>query len=189
MRNVRISHFLFQCSACLIILSATGCATHMAPMQSFPARPASKLSGYGTVYLQKATIAPAYASHGANIKAVNKIDEHLAKQVHSIYSDVKVISKNADTRSEVGKSALLISPYVEEIKWIGGAARFWVGAMAGSSAMNMRVTFTDIESGAVIAEPIFWASASAYSGPFGVADNAMLGKIAADVGNYIHIGQ
>ena len=75
---------------------------------------------------------------------------------------------------------LLIEPTVTELKFVGGAKRFWAGAMAGSSAVVLKAKFTEKETGKLIANPEFYSKASAMSGAysFGGNDNAMLRRIA-----------
>ena len=85
----------------------------------------------------------------------------------------------------------MIKPRIEEIKFIGGAARFWVGAMAGSSALNPRLTITDLNSNQVIADRVCYAVAGAYSGggSVGGSDNRMLETVAANTAEYARLNQ
>lgn len=59
--------------------------------------------------------------------------------------------------------------------------------MAGSSAVLMQVRFTDVNSGEVIVQPVFYAKAAAMSGAwtFGAQDNAMLSRLADNACNYV----
>jgi len=76
-------------------------------------------------------------------------------------------------------------------KFIGGAARFWAGAMAGSSAVLMQVTFRDGNTGQIIADNEFYRVANAcYEGlTIGVPDNLMLEEIARDVASYCSLNR
>jgi hypothetical protein len=58
--------------------------------------------------------------------------------------------------------------------------------LAGSSAVVMRVTYTDEDTGAVIASPDFYQHASAMGGAFSVggSDNAMLVRVANLITTY-----
>lgn len=82
---------------------------------------------------------------------------------------------------------LVIEPRVRELKFVGGAGRFWGGSLAGSSAVRMTVTLTDKASGQVIAEPEFYQRAAAMGGAysFGGTDNAMLVRISSVVDEYL----
>lgn len=159
---------------------APGCATNIRRASGPPQSPTVKFSSFDTVTLKHIEIAPAFASAPANQKAGKKIDELLFMEMQKVFADLR---DNAEAPAQRG---LLIEPLIEEIKFIGGAARFWVGSMAGSSAVLMKVTYRDVATGEVIADPEFYQSASAFQGSFsvGVADNRMLSAIASEIASY-----
>jgi hypothetical protein len=70
---------------------------------------------------------------------------------------------------------------------VSGAARFWVGAMAGSSDMSMRLTFTDAATGTVTREKLL----STANNPFGAAwtfggsDRSLPADMGRIIGEYI----
>ena len=158
-----------------------GCATtYIGPEDAPPPQPAKeKLSGFSTVLLQHVTLAEEYQDSSANQAAVQKIDENLVLEMRSVFPDLKQ-GENPEAGSSATGRTLIIEPFVEKIKFIGGGARFFAGALAGSSAVVMRVTFRDAESGSVIAEPAFYQRAAAMGGAFsfGATDNNMLIRIA-----------
>jgi hypothetical protein len=80
---------------------------------------------------------------------------------------------------------LLIEPKIEEMKFVPKAARMWVGAMAGSSYVLISMKITEKETGQVIATPMFYAHASAWSGAWGTGDDSMLTRIASNMAGYI----
>jgi hypothetical protein len=82
---------------------------------------------------------------------------------------------------------LVITPLITEIKFISGGSRFWAGSLAGSSAVILKVTITEKETGKVIATPIFYAKAAAMGGAwtFGATDNIMLVRIANRLTDYL----
>ena len=99
---------------------------------------------------------------------------------NNVFTGIKVVDKSTgkpETRT------LVIRPPIKEIKFIGGAARFWVGPMAGSSAVLMEVSFVDKETGDVIAAPQFYRVANAWGGgmSMGGADNMMLSQVVQDI--------
>ena len=63
------------------------------------------------------------------------------------------------------------------------------GAIAGSSAVIIRVTISEKETGRVIATPEFFARAAAMSGShsFGAADNVMLIRVAGRLTDYLRV--
>jgi hypothetical protein len=162
------------------LLFTTGCATHLSKPKHAPVVPTVKLSEFENVEMKAVGIAKAFASHSANQKALKKIDETLFKNMATIFPNLKRIEQDG-TFSSTGRRTLQITPYIKEIKFIGGAARFWVGALAGSSAVLMQATLRDSSSNEIIADPEFYRRAM---GAMGIADNRMLGLIADDIVKY-----
>jgi hypothetical protein len=150
--------------------------------------PTAAFSGYGSYLLKPLTMLAPYAGQGPNEKAAAKIREHIDAEIAPILSAWTV----AGTAS--GKTGTLaIEPVVEQIKFIGGATRFWAGAFAGSSYVVMRLRISDQQTGAVLGQPEFFQRAAAISGAWSVGgqDNDMLRRIV-DIataylnGNYQH---
>ncbi|MBI4682722.1 MAG: hypothetical protein HY757_06440 [Nitrospirae bacterium] len=164
----------------LAMIFTQGCATKMSKPSSAPQPAKVKFSEFNAVEMKHIEISPEYASSDANQKAAKKINEHLDNKMRMVFSGL-----NNGKEQSAGRT-LLIEPYIKEIKFISGGARFWVGAMAGSSAVLMKVTFTDKATGEVIAEPEFYRDANAMGGAYsmGSTDNLMLELVAQDVANY-----
>ncbi len=82
---------------------------------------------------------------------------------------------------------LVLKPRIKQIKFISGGARFWAGAMAGSSAVVMSVEIVDKENGKIIAHPDFYQHANAMGGAwsFGSTDNIMLVRITEIIDAYL----
>ncbi len=170
--------------AFVVIASMTSnCATHIAKPKSAPTTSQVRFSDFKNVEMKAVGISPKFASSGANQKALKKIDKELSENLQMTLSNFKRLEAGEEF-SKTGTRTLQITPYVKEIKFINGAVRFWVGAMAGSSAVLMQTTFVDSKTGKVIADPEFYRSANVFSGPFGIADNLMLDSIARDVSDY-----
>ena len=159
---------------------AQGCATKLTKPAVPPQPTTVKLSTFETVTMKKVEIAPEFASAGANQKAARKINEVLVYNMRMVFPNLREAS------GEDVQTGLLIEPLIQEIKFIGGAARFWVGAMAGSSAVLIKVSFRDASTGELIGEPQFYRAANAYTGGWsmGSTDNRMLEDIAKDIVNY-----
>ncbi len=164
----------------VLALFLQGCATNLRQPKSAPQPTSKKLSTFQAVQMKAVTVSPAFAKAGANQKAAKKINENLAKEMKLVFPNLQDAGKPAVP------GTLVITPVVEEIKFIGGFARYMVGAMAGSSAILMKVTYTDADSGAVIGEPEFYRVANARGGAYsmGVTDNLMLTEVARDIAYY-----
>lgn len=175
--------------ALLLFLTMTmvGCATQIVEKPSAVTRATTPLGEFDRVVLVEAEIAPTYAEHGANIKAVNKIDEILEEQLPGVLGnlEVRTLAEYKTMKSSLDADVLVIRPYVKQVKFIGGAARFWAGAMAGSSVVVMDVFFESGAGGEPLSTPGFQRTAGAYSDVVGVASNRMLNDVAQDVINYV----
>lgn len=168
-------------SAAFITIYLTGCATnYIKTSGEMNPPPKAKFSEFQQFEMRKLTISPEYADHPANKKAAAKIQELLHLRMDSLLE-----TWNQKSAGSAGQT-LVIEPEVTQIKFIGGAARFWAGALAGSSAVTMKVTYKDQSSGETIAEPNFYQHANAIGGAysFGGTDNSMLNRIANLVMNY-----
>ncbi len=169
----------------LLAFFLLGCATNIRKPAG-PPQPATKnFSTFETVEMAHVTIEPPFDKSGANKKAAKKIDENLFVSMRNVFPGLIETSTTSSTSGSPGET-LLIIPVIEEIKFIGGAARFWVGAMAGSSAVLMQVTYKDKATGDILADPEFYDSAGAYSGrwSYGATDNLMLDKIVQQIVTY-----
>ncbi|MDZ4199019.1 MAG: hypothetical protein U1E27_07015 [Kiritimatiellia bacterium] len=165
---------------CLIAgMLVMGCATRLTKPAGIPAPVKVRLGTFANVELRPVTISDAYAGAGANQKAGRKINELLNAQMAYVFPHVNAAEKKD------GKT-LEIIPLIKEIKFIGGAARFWAGAMAGSSAVLMEVTYLDKETGEEIARAEFYDQANAYAGAqnMGATDNLMLQTVVKQIIDY-----
>jgi len=62
------------------------------------------------------------------------------------------------------KNSLLIEPFVDDIRFVGGATRSYTGFYAGDSGVTLRVTFTDLSQDKIIASPAFYQRTAAMAG-------------------------
>jgi hypothetical protein len=167
---------------CIGMLVA-GCATTITKPTAAPQPCKEKLGTFAAVEMEHVTLAPASAGAGANQKAAKKIDELLASSLRNIFPGMKVVDKAGEAPAA---KTLVIRPQIKEIKFIGGAARFWVGAMAGSSAVLMQMDYVNKNTGDVLASAQFYRSANAFGGgmSMGGSDNMMLSEIVQDITTY-----
>lgn len=163
----------------VMILFASGCATQIKPPNERPQPSNVRLGTFQTVSMKRLSVNPVYA--GKNVRATKKIEEHLEACMGSVFSGrFKMIEQAGEP-----KSGLLIDPYVDSIKFIGGGARVMVGPMAGSSAVLMKVRYVDAASKKMVAEPTFYAKANAWAAGYpGMSDNEMLKTIAQNACSY-----
>lgn len=155
--------------ASLICASLCACVTHINVATRSNPPPREKFADFNAFELQPLQVAAEY--QGKEDAAVAKIQEHL--------NGILLPVLRQWSQPAAAGRVLVVSPRIEAIKFVGGGARFFVGALAGSSAVIMKVRYTDKATGAVIADPQFYQRAAAMSGAWtiGAQDNNMLKRI------------
>jgi hypothetical protein len=115
-------------------------------------------------------------------RAVEHMKTALAACLASAFKDAAMTSADSKANPET----LLVEPAIENLKKVNGAERFFVGPMAGSSAVLLRTRYRNGATNDVIAEPVFYAKASAWSGAWtiGVMDNVMLDRVVNQACDY-----
>jgi hypothetical protein len=159
----------------LASLVFSGCATQIHSSTNRNPPPLEKFSNFTRFEMTKIAMLPPYAGQESNERALRKIQEHVSAKL-----DPKLAAWNEKGASVTPVRTLLIEPTVTEIKFISGGARFFAGAMAGSSAVILKVKYSEKETGKVIHEAELYAKADARMGglSIGVTDNKMLLRIA-----------
>jgi hypothetical protein len=168
----------------IIVVAATlaGCATrYIKPTTVRNPPPAERFSAFTRFELQRVALDTTYSGQDANQRASARIQGYFDSRVAPIVDRWNRVTPQANP-----SRVLVIEPRIEHIKFIGGGARFWVGPIAGSSAVIMKVKYIDKASGKLVADPEFFQRAAAWSGAFTVGgqDNAMLARIVTLVADY-----
>ncbi len=161
----------------------SGCATNYIKADATTNPPPAKaLSTFSHFEIRPVELGAPYAGQEANEKAVRKIQENLDQRVNPLLA-----TWNQKAASETGGPTLLISPRIQDIKFVNATSRFWGGAMAGSSAVVLKLRITNQATGEVVAEPEFYQRAAAMGGAysFGATDNNMLLRIATLAADYL----
>ena len=180
---MKLKSCFLLCLSVVSLLFVTSCATNIRMANTTNPPPSEAFQAFTVFVVEPVTLDPAYAKSVTNNKALAKIQERL-----SAHLGVTIDAWNRDGTSKgAPRRTLVIKPVVTKIKFIGGAARFMVGNMAGSSAVIVNVTVTEKETGKTVSSPEFYASANGFSGGWtvGVTDNLMLDRIAGTIANYI----
>ncbi|HEX7326217.1 MAG TPA: hypothetical protein VF292_12835 [Rhodanobacteraceae bacterium] len=161
----------------LLALSCCACVTHIRPDVVANPPPAEPFN-----HFQHFILEPIHASASAahETAAIDKIGTYMQQRVGATLAGWE--NRNQDGR------VLNVQPDIVELKFVGGGTRFFAGALAGSSAVLMRVKFTDGKTGQVIADPEFYQRAAAMGGAwtFSGTDHGMLARIATVVQEYLN---
>ncbi|MET3132917.1 hypothetical protein AAKU55_003198 [Oxalobacteraceae bacterium GrIS 1.11] len=163
-------------ASCLISLSLLqGCATSIkaSSMQNPP--PKEALSAYGRIEVRPVVFKQGYEG---DVSGLQKIDGNLTLNLADSLATWNKRPANGRT--------LVIEPVIEEMRFVHGPKRVFLGPFAGSSGVLMRVTMHDA-NGAVVAAPEFFQRAGAMAAGFvyGIHDNLMLTRVAYLASTYI----
>src|SRR5215510_15031484 len=138
----------------------TGCATNITKPSGPPMPSKTKFSEFGRVEMKDVSISEPFAESEVNKKAAQNLTEKLVKELQVVFPNMKQVAGF----SKGSERVLQIEPLIKDIKFIGVGARVMAGAMAGSSAILLQVSFRDSAANEVIANPEFYAVGGAYSG-------------------------
>lgn len=163
-----------------ILCCLVACAT-VAHAESTNPPPTKAFSTYGAYELRPVELDKADAATKGKDKPAARIQEHFDGLVAPIIETWKA------KPAAQGAPRLVIEPRIDEVRKIGGATRFFAGALAGDSHITMHVRFVEQPGDAVIAEPEFYQRAAAMSGAWtvGAQDNDMLRRIAQLIADYL----
>jgi hypothetical protein len=174
--------FVSLAAVCAMVSScATQVASDVVNIAQNPP-PSEAFSNFTAFEIEPVTLGEVYKGQEANEKALIKIQENLDLRTVALLKSWNQVASDSDTTR-----TLRFTPKITEIKFISGGARFWAGAMAGSSIVVIKLEVLDVENNTLIGEPEFYSKANAYAGAYSIggADNAMLVRIANRVGDYI----
>jgi len=122
--------------------------------------PSQRLSSYANFELLPATLSPSIEENEDKIAYAEKLEGLLAARLETRFAEW--------SSSGMGRGTLQIQPEFETIKIVSGGARFWAGAMAGSSTIDISLALIDAASGEVIARPRVTRSSNAMAGGWSV---------------------
>ncbi len=168
-------------SRSMILVGALLCGA-LAQAEPNNAPPARPLAGYSAYELKPVQLDAEDSAKKGRDKVNGKIQEHFDALVAPI-----VAQWNAAAHADGGPH-LVIEPRVDTLKKVGGATRFFAGALAGDSHVTMHVRLVEQPGNVVIAEPEFYQHAAAMSGAWtmGAQDNDMLRRVTQVVADYLN---
>lgn len=166
-----------RCGALLsALLLVAGCVTHIAASSTQNPPPAEPLAHFDHFELLP-------VDGSAEAKKETAAYSHVEG---NLQTELKAVAGPWE-KSGTGGRKLQIAPYVQDLKFVDGGTRFFAGALAGSSAVVVKLRLTDADSKKVIAEPQFFQRAAAMGGAWsiGATDNDMLKRIATVAAGYM----
>jgi hypothetical protein len=163
-----------------VVAAMAGCASNpsnraqVATQESarLPA-PSAPLAGYASFELKRMAWNDDIARDASKVQMSQELDTRVQARLQPLLSDW-------NARGAKSGKALIVQPRVVGMRVVGGATRFWAGAFAGDSSIDMELELRDAASGAVIAKPRVTRSANAMAGAWsiGASDRNLLDYIA-----------
>lgn len=145
-----------------------GCATSIKPSATQNPAPPEAFSAYGRIDIKPAVFRSGVSSSAGALAKINENIQH----------DMAASLQEWNKRPANGRT-LTIEPVIEEMSFKNVGTRVFLGPLAGSSGVLMRMNISD-EQGRVVASPEFFQRAGAMAAGFmlGVHDNLMLTRVA-----------
>jgi hypothetical protein len=175
MRNVLISVAL--------VAVVTGCASdpgrrlEVAREESARlAAPTTPLSAYGKFELKPIQASPEVANEPRKVAATKDLEARLQARLQPLLAEWNAQGATGPTAAKT----LVVQPRVVKLQIFSGATRFFAGALAGDSSIDMDLELFDAAHGVVIAKPRIARSASALAGAWsvGATDRNLMDYIA-----------
>jgi hypothetical protein len=168
--------------ATMSVALLAGCATNVRkPTTMINPPPEMAFSTFTSFELKPINTSESCNKQEGGEQALNAIQEKLNARLGTLLT-----GWNAAKTAGHGGHTLVIEPVCTDAKLVSGAARFWGGALAGSSAVVMRVRYVDLATGKKVAEPVFYQRASAMGAAwsFGATDRSMPDRMAELITDY-----
>lgn len=176
-----IKQRIYLPAALVAIAVISGCATSVKmPTETVNPPPIAAWSTFSSFELKPINMTEACTKQSGGDVALNEIQTRLDTNLGAL-----IKNWNAQKKSTASQK-LIIEPICVDIKLIGTAKRIFTGPLSGSSAVVMRVRYTDAASGKIIAEPVFYQRAAALGAAysFGATDRNMLTRITTLIVDY-----
>lgn len=126
------------------------------------APPTKRFSSYANYEFKAMVLSSAVSSDEGKIEAARELESILRAKLQPLLNEWKVFP--ATGRS----GTLFIEPQLVSLKVVSAGARFWAGAFAGDSSIDMDLLITDQNTGQQIAKPRITRNADAMTGGWSV---------------------
>jgi hypothetical protein len=171
---------------CLVVAFVAGCAASQQDLDAVARAesdrlppPSRALSSFGSFELAPLEMSDAVRADDRKVAEAKDLETRLHAKLSPLLAEW-----NAAERSG---PKLVIRPKVAGLRVVSGGARFWVGAMAGESSLDMDLALVDASTQQVIASPRIQRNAGAMAGGWsvGATDQNLLDYIAAIAHQYL----
>lgn len=188
-RVVDISHVMKSIVLVLCII-LSGCAANPQKLELVGktesarlAPPTKPFSSFANYELRPMVLSPAVQGEPGKVKAAGELENTLRAKLQPLFDQWKAAALS-------GRSGtLIIEPQLASLKIVSGGARFWAGALAGDSSIDMDLVITDQTTGHQVAKPRIIRNADAMTGGWsiGKSDQNLLDYIASIAYEYLTV--
>ncbi len=132
--------------------------------------PQQAFSNYGSFELKPMKHVSDVATHEKKMVYANRLETQLQNKLTALFTSWE----------KQGGKKLIIEPKVVGLRIVGGASRFFVGAMAGNSNIDLQLKIIDAQTKQVIAQPLVNRQSNAMAGGWsmGATDKNLVNYIA-----------
>ena len=172
-----VKHYIL---AAVCIFFVTACAVKT-PVQEVSVTDIKANLKYENVIFRNFTANPGVkAPEGPMMECRQSAIDYL--QLKRIYNKIERDSGNSYT-----EPTMYVDVNVTSLRIVGGATRFWAGALAGRSNMNINVKLIDAADGTLIVQKELIGAPNAFSSAwsFGGVDRSLAQKVGFLLGDFI----
>jgi len=172
---------------CLFVLALAGCAANpeklatVAQEESARMAPTSEpLSAFSSFELQPMALSDTVSSDGDKVRQARVLEEKLRAKLIPLFDEWERDGNGTGRK-------LLVQPSLVSLRIVSGGARFWAGALAGDSNIDMDLKLVDADTGAVVGQPRINKGVGGMAGGWsvGATDRNLLDYIAAISSQYL----
>jgi hypothetical protein len=156
-------------SALLVVALVAGCASDPAKREVVARSQAERLpstsenlSGFGRFEMAKTTLTPEIQGDPKKAQAAIAVELAVQQRVQPLLTEWNSRRAGSTSRS------LLIEPRIVELYIPSGNSRFWAGAFAGESVIDLQLKLTEKETGAAVGQVDIRRTASAMAGAWSI---------------------
>ena len=170
------------------MLVLAGCAATPEKLQSVASSesarllpPSKPLASFARFELLPMVLSPAVTMEEGKVEEAKDLENRLKEFVQPMLDRWNAVPKSDQS------GTLLIEPRLASLKVVSGGARFWAGAFAGNSNIDLDLVLVEKETGQQIASPRIKIENDAFTGAWsiGASDQNLKDYIAHTVGKYL----
>ena len=172
-------------STIVVCVFFTGCASIPESDQTIVRKSAStiqptqeKLSNYSNYKLLPLKTSEAVDADAAKHEHAMDLEKKLSTHLQVLFNEWEIAGSGSNR-------TLIIEPELVSLRIISGGARFWAGAYAGYSKIELKLTIKDADTNVFTVSPVISARSNVGGFSTGVADAHLVGHIVEITEQYL----